>query len=159
MTERSPQHILCAVRGQPRSRETATQAINLALESGARLTFVLIIDAEFMSQAAPTMSSLRAVYRQLEEMGEFAMSILCDRAERRGVAQVGSIIRKGIVQDELRNLATEIDAGVLVIGKPSGDRSRDVFTQAEFETFVADLEMTAGLQVIQVAYTGPGGSG
>ncbi len=152
MTKRSAQHILCAVRGKPRSRDTATQAINLALETGARLTFALVIDAEFMSQA-PTKGSLRAVYKQLEEMGEFAMLILCDRAERRGVAQVGSIIRQGSVRAELLNLITETDAGVLVMGKPSGQSDRDVFTLAEFADFIAELERTVGLQVIQVAYS------
>ena len=155
MTERSPQHILCAVRGRPRSRDTATQAINLALETGARLTFILIINAEFMSQAAPTMGSLRAVYKQLEEMGEFAMLILCDRAERRGVTQVGSIIRKGNVRDELQQIVADTNAGVLVMGKPSGQSERDVFTLDEFAEFITHLEQTAGLQVVQVAYTEP----
>ncbi len=156
MTNRSPQHILCAVRGQPRSRDTATQAINLALETGARLTFALVIDAEFMGQVSPTLSTLRTVYRQLEEMGEFAMLILCDRAQRRGVAQVDSTIRKGSVPEELKKLAMESAAGVLVMGTPSGKPGHDVFTQANFDAFVADLEATAGIQVIQVAYQKPG---
>ncbi len=155
MTDQTPKHILCAVRGRPRSRDTASQAINLAVETGARLTFALIINAEFMSQAAPTMGSLRAVYQQLEEMGEFAMLILCDRAERRGVTQVGSIIRKGNVRDELLQIVAETDAEVLVMGKPSGQTDRDVFTLAEFADFIAELEQLAGLEVVQVAYSTP----
>ena len=158
MTNRSPQHILCAVRGRPRSRDTATQAINLALETGARLTFFLVINAEFMSQAAPTMGSLRAVYKQLEEMGEFAMLILCDRAERRGVTQVDSIIQKGNVREELLKVVADTDSGVLIMGKPSGQSDRDEFTLAEFADFIAELEKTAGLQVVQVAYTEPDNS-
>ena len=152
MNERSSQHILCAVRGRPRSRDTATQAINLALETGARLTFVLVIDAEFMGTAAPTLTPLRAVYRQLEEMGEFALLILCDRARRRGVAQVASLIRKGKVRNELLNLILETDVGVLVLGKPSGQPGRDVFTLSEYADFIAELEQTVGIEVVQVAY-------
>jgi nucleotide-binding universal stress UspA family protein len=158
MNDRAPKHILCAVRGQPRSRDTASQAITLALETGARLTFALIINAEFMSQVAPTMGSLRAVYQQLEEMGEFAMLVLCERAERRGVPHVDSIIQKGTVRDELLKMVTEMNPEVLVVGKPSGQSDRDVFTLAEFANFIAELELLAGLQVVQVAYTEPDNS-
>ena len=48
MSEETPKHIICAVRGGPESRETVTQAINLALEYEARLTFLHVLDAEFL---------------------------------------------------------------------------------------------------------------
>jgi len=78
-------HIICAVRGQPNGIETVTRAIDLALEHNAKLTFCLIVNAEFLGKASPTFTSLSAAYRQLEDMGKFSMLILCDRAQRRGV--------------------------------------------------------------------------
>ena len=50
MSERV-EHIVCAVRGSPQSRATVTHAIDLALETNARLTFFYAVDAEFLAQA------------------------------------------------------------------------------------------------------------
>ena len=48
MTIQPLEVIVCAVRGGPKSRETVTRAIEMALERGAKLTFFHVIDAEFM---------------------------------------------------------------------------------------------------------------
>ncbi|MFN2188571.1 MAG: universal stress protein, partial [Candidatus Promineifilaceae bacterium] len=82
MTRGNPQHIICAVRGGPESRETVTQAINLALQYGARLTFLHVLDAQFLEYA--TIGPLSVVYNELLEMGKFSMLIISDRAQRRG---------------------------------------------------------------------------
>ncbi|MEJ2350626.1 MAG: universal stress protein [Anaerolineales bacterium] len=144
------EHILCAVRGRPESRETATRAIELALEHQARLTFVHVIDAEFLGPAGPTMSPLRAVYRQLRQMGEFAMLILCDRAKRRGVAEVEWVIQEGNVPKRLRQLIQESGADLLVIGHPARGRGKSTFTPEEFREFVAKVEQEDGLEVIEI---------
>jgi nucleotide-binding universal stress UspA family protein len=143
-------HVMCAVRGRPESRETATHAIELALEHQARLTFVHVIDAEFLGPAGPTMSPLRAVYRHLRQMGEFAMLILCDRAKRRGVAEVGYTIQEGNVPKRLRQLVQESGADVLVIGRPTPEPGKPVFTPEDFEDFVTKVEREDGLDVIQI---------
>ena len=93
MTKEKPQHIICAVRGGPESRETVDKAIDLALMHGARLTFLHILDAEFLEYA--TIGPLSVVYRELNEMGTFTMLILCDRAERRGVERVDYVLPEG----------------------------------------------------------------
>ena len=72
-----PERIVCAVRGSPESRATVTRAIDLALESGARLTFCYVVDAEFQAQAAIG-SPLSVVYRELISMSEFTLLILKD---------------------------------------------------------------------------------
>lgn len=145
-------HIICAVRGQPESRATVTRAIDLALEHDALLTFCLVIDAEFIGQSAPTLTSLRAAYRQLEDMGEFSMLILCDRAERRGVKQVDYHIRKGNIPEQLRQLANETDAQMMVMGRPMRSGGQSVFTPAEFDSFIESLEKEAGIQVVQIIH-------
>lgn len=145
-------HIICAVRGQPESRATVTRAIDLALEHDARLTFSLVIDAEFIGQAAPTLTSLQAAYRQLEDMGEFSMLILCDRAQRRGVKQANYHIRKGNIPEQLRQLALETDAEMMILGRPLRGVGGSVFTPAEFDSFIESLEQETGLQVVQVVH-------
>jgi nucleotide-binding universal stress UspA family protein len=146
------EHIICAVRGQPESRKTVTRAIDLALDHDAHLTFCLVIDVEFLGQSAPTMTPLIAAYRQLEDLGEFSMLILCDRAERRVVKEVEYLIRKGNISEQLHRLVKEVGAEVMVMGRPVPGMERSVFTPAEFDAFVERLEQEAGIRIIQVVY-------
>jgi nucleotide-binding universal stress UspA family protein len=146
--DRKQEHIICAVRGGPESRNTVTRAIELALESGARLTFFHVLDAEFLGHA--TIGPLSVVYRELTEMGKFTMLILGDRAQRRGVTQVDYIVREGNVRKQLRQFAVETHANVMVMGRPTRSPGRNLFNAAEFEAFVAELEREGKLHVVQV---------
>ena len=138
------------MRGRPQGRDTATQAIDLALQHQAKLTFVLVMDAEFLGMVAPTMSRLRTIYTQLEAMGEFALLILEDRARRRGVMEVNSFVLKGSVREELRRLTETTDAQVLVIGRPDPTAQKSVFQPAEFETFIAEIQARTNLLIVPV---------
>jgi len=144
-------HILCALRGRPESRDTVTHAIDLAIENDARLTFIHINDAEFMGPAGPTLSSLKVVYQQLYEMGEFMMLILVDRAIRRGVSHADYIVRQGKTPEELQKIVHETQADTLILGRPVGRSSTDVFKPQEFERFVHGLEKEAGIKVISIS--------
>jgi nucleotide-binding universal stress UspA family protein len=147
-TSDTPRHIVCAVRGGPESRKTVTQAIDLALQTGARLTFFRVMDAEFLGHA--TIGPLSVVYRELGQMAQFAMLILCDRARRRGVADVDSIVREGPVRQQLRRLAAETEAELLVLGRPTRSPGHNVFRPAEFDRFVAELEQSSSTRIISV---------
>ena len=63
MTNPETPHIICAVRGVPKSRETATKAINLALDQDARLTFVHVTNLEFLGSATPSMTPVGSVQK------------------------------------------------------------------------------------------------
>ena len=145
METRKPSHIICAVRGGPESRETVTQAIALALESGAQLTFFRVLDAEFLEHA--TIGPLSVVYRELIEVGQFAMLILCDRAQRRGVEKVDCVVREGNVRKQLREFAIETHADLLVMGRPVRSPGSNTFKPAEFDAWVAELEEEADLEI------------
>jgi nucleotide-binding universal stress UspA family protein len=148
MSEKTHKHIICAVRGGPESRETVTQAINLALEYEARLTFLHVLDAEFLEYA--TIGPLSVVYRELNEMGTFTMLILIDRANRRGVAQVDYVLPEGNIRDELIRYSNETKAEMMVMGRPTRSPGRNVFKVVEFDDFVAELEREANLKIVKV---------
>ncbi len=152
MTDHKPKHIICAVRGQPESRGTVTTAIELALEHNARLTFLLVLNFEFLSKAAPTLSPIKIAYRQLDELGEFSLQLLCDWATNKGVKSTDYIIRKGNIPEQLRLSAIETDADVMVLGRPIRSPGRNIFTPAQFDKFVADLEQDANLQIVQAVH-------
>jgi nucleotide-binding universal stress UspA family protein len=148
MTSATPRHIICAVRGGPESRDTVSRAIDLAVQFGARLTFFHVMDAEFLEYA--TVGPLSVVYHELVEMGAFAMLILCDRAQRRGVAYVDYVVQEGNIHKQLYQLALETRAEMMVMGRPTRSPGRNVFKADEFETFVAELEQQGNLRIIQV---------
>lgn len=153
MTPKNITQILCAVRGGPESRETVTYAIDLALETGARLTFFHALDAEFLNYA--TIGPLSVVYQELVEMGEFTMLILVDRARRRGVEEVNYVVWEGNIRKQLRRAAIETRAEVMVIGRPTRSPSRNVFKPDEMEEFTAELAEEGGLQLILVPFEPP----
>jgi nucleotide-binding universal stress UspA family protein len=148
--ENKIEHILCAVRGRPENRETVTRAIDLALQHNCLLTFVHITDADFMALATPTLSSLRIINQQLEEMGEFIMLILVDRATRRGVSKVNYIVCIGKFKKELLKVITHTQADLLVIGRPVGRRGSDLFKNDEFDDFMAELKRENGIKIVTV---------
>lgn len=150
MSDQAVKHIICAIRGQPESRETASRAIDLALDHHAKLTFCLVIMAEFLGKASPTLTPLSAAYRQLEDMGKFSLLILVDRAKRRGVKEVDFLIRKGDIQQQLRRLVSEIDAEIIVLGRPVRNIGKSIFTPQEFDRFIERLEEENGIQVVEV---------
>ena len=148
MTDSQPKQIICAVRGGAESRDTVSRAIQLALETGARLTFLHVMDAEFLQYA--TIGPLSVVYNELLEMGTFAMMILRDRAQRRGVTDVDYVVREGSIRKQLFQFAVATHAKVLVVGYPTRSSGRNVFEADEMDAFVTELERDAHIQVIQV---------
>lgn len=141
--------ILCAVRGGPESRETVTYAVDLALDTGAKLTFFHTTDAEFLGKAAIG-RTLGGIYNELHEMSKFAMLILVDRAQRRGVETVDYIIRKGNVRKQLTTIAIETHAEVMVVGRPTRSPSSNTFKAGEMETFAEELAKEGELKIVVV---------
>ncbi|MBP6470394.1 MAG: universal stress protein [Chloroflexi bacterium] len=148
MTEFDSKHIICAVRGGAESRDTVTRAIRLAVESNGRLTFLHVMDAEFLQHA--TVGPLSVVYNELVEMGTFAMMILKDRAQRQGVTEVDYVVREGSIRKQMLQFAIATQAKVLVIGSPTRTPGRNVFEAGELDNFISELEREGHLRVIQV---------
>jgi nucleotide-binding universal stress UspA family protein len=148
MTDDRVNHILCAVRGVPQSRQTVSRAIDLALENEAKLTFLHVVDVEFLEHA--TVGPVSIVYNELVEMAKFAMMILCDRARRRGVREAEYALREGDIREELLRAAVETHAQLMVIGHPSRRPGRSQFGDDELVTLMADLEKKGDIKVLQV---------
>ena len=148
MPEQKLNQVLCAVRGGPESRETVTYAIDLALETGARLTFFHALDAEFLNHA--TIGPLSIVYQELVEMGKFTMLILVDRAQRRGVGEVNYAVWEGNIRKQLHQAAIETKAEVMLMGRPTRSPTQNVFKHDEMESFAAELEKEGHLRLILI---------
>jgi nucleotide-binding universal stress UspA family protein len=141
--------VICAVRGGPESRATVTRAIQIALENEARLTFFHVVDAEFLGHV-PTGSALSVIYSELNEMAQFTMLILMDRAQRRGVLEVDYAIREGDIRRQLMTLARETSADLIVMGQPIRSPGSNVFTAENYRGFITQLEESGDTQIFTV---------
>ena len=149
MNDRNPTHIICAVRSRPGGEETVQKAIDLALESGAKLTFLQVVDLEFLARIGTGHTSSRRLAHELREMTDFTMALLCDQAELQGVQEVESVVREGRVREQLLNFVAETDAGLLVLGRSRPDTpGPDVFDRPKMEAFVRELERVGSLRVV-----------
>jgi len=141
-------HVICAVRGGPESQETANSAIDLARDYGAKLTFFHVVDPGCLDCGDLARSS--AAYREYLEQAESMLHTLVGKAQARGVTQVDVLLREGDTREELRELAVETDAELLVLGYPTPDSYRSVFRVDEFHQFLAELDFGGDLRTIQV---------
>jgi nucleotide-binding universal stress UspA family protein len=142
------QNIICAVRGGPESQDTADSAIELAVETHAKLTFFHVVDPGCLDCGDIARSS--AAFRQFLEKAESTLRTLQRRARQRGVAHTDAVLREGDIRQELRRLAAETDALLMFLGHPRPGSDRSVFGQDEFHQFLAELDFGGDLRTIQV---------
>jgi nucleotide-binding universal stress UspA family protein len=124
------------------------RAIDLALDTQAGLTFFHVVDPGCLGCGDLATSS--AAYRQYLEQAESILHALVGRAQDRGVTHVDSLLREGDARQELRNLAVETDAELLVLGHPRPVSEGSLFSPDEFHQFLAELDFGGDLRTIQV---------
>ena len=108
------------------SQPTIRKAISQAKETDNQLYFLYMVNLGFLERTVNlTMTSIRMVYQELHETGVFA--ILCDRATRRGVTKVDYLVREGDIRSNLRDLALETHAEIMVMGYPTRSPGANVF--------------------------------
>ena len=107
--------IICATRGGEGSEPTVQGAIELARERGLGLTFLYIVDLNFMKYTTAGHTSL--VAEELRKMGEFIMLTLVEQAQKKGV-EANFATRKGRFRDELMRYLEETRPATLVLGRP-----------------------------------------
>lgn len=136
--------ILCATRGGEASYRTQQAAIALAKERGDEIVFLYIIDLSFLDKtAAPIVVNIE---NELDQMGRFFLLMAKERATEQGV-EVRTIIRKGVVKEEIINAINEEGATLVVLGHPVGEQS--TFQESSLGAFAAEIEeMTEATTVL-----------
>ena len=135
--------VLCATRGGEASIPTQEKAIELAKEKELALAFLYVADSSFLNKTAAAV--VIDVDEELTNMGEFLLTMAVERALEKGVP-AEPIIRTGTVRDVLPEVARELDASMIVLGKPAGESSR--FQENEFEKFSEWLQNETGATIV-----------
>jgi nucleotide-binding universal stress UspA family protein len=146
-TSRRP-HIVCAARGGQGSQPAVNRAIQLARERDADLTFLFVVDIEFLSHA--TVGPLSIIHQQLRDMGEFIMATLQAKARESGVT-ADYAVREGEVREQIRQYLEENQVDALVMGRPVEETEVAVFDAGTVSNFAAALERETGIEVILVS--------
>ena len=134
--------ILCAIRGGEGSYPTQDVAIALANEQGDELVFLYVVDVSFLNQtAAPLVVDVDAA---LAKMGRFQLAMAQERAAAQGV-EAQTAVRTGRLRPELVAAATELEASLIVLGRPTGETA--VFEEATLLAFAAILRSETGAEV------------
>jgi nucleotide-binding universal stress UspA family protein len=135
--------ILCATRGGKASYRTQDAAIALAKERGDELSFLFVVDVDFLKRSRRAMRP-DVVSAEMTKMGRFLLEMAQERAEGQGLA-ASIILRHGHLRAELKAAVREHKADRLVLGKPAGDES--AYALKELKDLAADIEAETQVQV------------
>ncbi|MEJ2011117.1 MAG: universal stress protein [Anaerolineales bacterium] len=142
--------ILCATRGGEASIPTQLRAIDLAKQWGDDLAFLYVADSSFLNKTAAAV--VVDVDDELAHMGEFLLTMAAERASDHGV-EAKTVIRTGVVREVLPDVAKELGATTIILGRPSGEDSR--FDAEGYEKFVQEIESETQAQVLSYQEPSP----
>ncbi len=141
-------HIVCAARGGRRIQPSVNRAIELACNYDARLTFLYVLDVEFLKFT--TVGHTEMVFDELDKMGEFMMIRLCEYAAQGGCAKADYAIRHGEIRREIMNYLMETQPDILVLGRPrdaSEEEAPPAFEDEGILQFAEEIRRRTGVQV------------
>jgi nucleotide-binding universal stress UspA family protein len=106
--------ILCPTRGGKESHPNQDFAINLAKERGAELLFLYVSGISFIRRVGPPI--VVDIEKEMDELGEFLLSMAQERAETSGVpAKVA--VRRGVFSMVLREVIDEYQISTVTLGR------------------------------------------
>lgn len=145
------EHIVSAARGGRRRQASVNRAIEMACENEAQLTFLYVLDLDFMKNTS--MGRPDFVFDELDKMGEFMMIRLVEYAQEEGCENADFIIRHGQIRDEIIAYLRETQPDLLVLGRPQQadmDEAPPAFEVDGITEFAQKVTEETGVQVILV---------
>ena len=141
-------HIVCAARGGTRIQPSVNRAIQLGCEKQARLTFLYVVDVEFMKHTS--MGRTAVVFDEMDKLGEFMMLRLCEYANQQGCIRADYVIRNGQVRGEIVAYLHETRPNLVVLGRPRRDSQHaepPAFESEGLVRFAEEITRTTGVPV------------
>lgn len=137
--------ILCPTRGGASSRLNQEKAIALAKERGVDLLFLYVSNVQFLGLlASPVVVDIET---ELDEMGEFLLTIAQERAEKAGV-HAETLVKRGVFNQVLKGIIHEYPVKTVVMG--SSQESSSLITPEYTETLGKEISQETGVEFIVV---------
>lgn len=137
--------ILCPTRGGKESHPNQDFAINLAKERGADLLFMYVSNIQLIGRSARPI--VVDIEEELDELGDFLLSMAQERAEKSGVpAKVA--VRRGNFSKVLREVIVENKITTVVLG--SSRKETGIVTYEHLQELSRELSGELGVEFIVV---------
>ena len=144
--------ILSPTRGGEPSYLNQDRAITIAKERKAKLIFLYISDVQFNHQVADPI--LEDVAAELEEIGEFLLSMAQERAAEAGL-EVEAIVKSGHFREVLEMAIKELAVDTIILGSSQEDSSltttdylRDLSTELA-KNFSVEVILLRGGEILE----------
>ncbi|MBC7224756.1 MAG: universal stress protein [Anaerolineae bacterium] len=134
--------ILCATRGGEAAQRTQDAAIALAKERGDSLLFLFVADVHFLNHTEHPVRP-DVVQEEMVHMGEFLLAMAQERAQQQGVP-ASFVVRQGNLVEQLKAVAVEEGASLVVLGRPSQEGG--LFRLEELEALAAEIQRETGVE-------------
>jgi len=138
--------ILCPTRGGKESQANQDFAINLAIEREADLMFLYVSNIQLLSRAGPPI--VVDIEEELDELGDFLLSMAQERAEKAGVAAEVEV-RRGIFSDVLKEVIVENEVETVVLGS-SPQNTTGLVSFEHLQEMSQELSKEMGVEFIIV---------
>lgn len=137
--------ILCPTRGGEASVPNQERAIAIAKERGCDLLFLYVSNIEFLGlTAVPKLIDFEA---EMDEMGEFMLTMAQERAEAAGVRAL-THVHRGNFQEVLVDVIHEYKIGTVVLGSSAGGTG--VVTPEYIQELATEIGDKTGVEFIVV---------
>jgi nucleotide-binding universal stress UspA family protein len=137
--------ILCPSRGGKESHPNQDFAINLAKERSADLLFLYVSNIQLISRAGPPI--VVDIEEELDEVGDFLLSMAQERAEKSGVlAKVA--VRRGIFSEVLKEVIAENEIKTVILG--SSPKGTGIVSYEKLQELSKALNEEIGVEFIVV---------
>lgn len=135
--------ILCPTRGGEASYSNQDRAIALAKARGEKLVFLYVSDVRFLHKGSA--AHLGTLETDLDEMGDFLMTMAQERAEQQGVAAEREV-RRGSFREAIEEVVKVHNVTTVVLGTP-GEEHR-ITTKDYLKSLASTLVEELGVEVM-----------
>ena len=137
--------ILCPTRGGKDSYLNQDRAIAIAKERGTEVLFLYITNLHFLGlTAAPKLIDIE---NELDEMGEFMLTMAQERAENASVNAL-TLVKHGQFREVLIDVIEEHQIDTVILGSSSGETG--VITAEFIQELVDEISGKTGVEFIVV---------
>jgi len=137
--------ILCPTRGGKDSYSNQDRAIAIAKERSAEVLFLYITNVQFLGlTAAPKLIDIET---ELDEMGEFMLTMAQERAEKASVNAL-TLVQRGQFREVLIDVIEEHQIDTVVLGSSAGGTG--VVTAEYIQELVDEIGGKTGVEFIVV---------
>lgn len=137
--------IVCGVTGSAHAQKAALEAAALAKQHSARLTYVYVVDTEFLKSGVGGMSTGIA-QKGLEHLGTHILDYAGQLAQSQGVTPK-KIVRSGKVLEVIKQVMQEEKADLLVLGHEERTFFEKTMFKGNVEDHVDELKQQTGIEV------------